>query len=125
MCHPVIATGSLFVHVNLIKIVPSAIAKEAPSIQSSPTLNEISLILLSDINHQLSKSSLGTPKKIIPPKPKSKPSHPIGLIKLPKIALPRVLPARVESQSKQNPSLPLFLKSHMLKIIEKKFHPLL
>ena len=41
MCHPVTATGSLLVHVNLIKMVPNAIAREAASIQSSPKLKAI------------------------------------------------------------------------------------
>ena len=44
MCQPVTATGSLLVQVNLIKIVPSAIASEAASIQSSPKLNATSVM---------------------------------------------------------------------------------
>ena len=90
ICQPVTATGSLLVQVNLIKIVPNAIAREAASIQSSPKLKATSFIDLSDINHQFPKNSCGTPKNTIPPKPKSSPNHPIGLIKFPKIALAKI-----------------------------------
>ena len=57
MCHPVTATGSLLVQVNLIKIVPRAIASEAASIQSSPKLNTTSVIAVSDINHPFTRNS--------------------------------------------------------------------
>ena len=90
MCHPVTATGSLLVQVKLIKIVPTAIAREAASIQSSPKLKATSFIDLSDINHQFPKNSCGTPKNTIPPKPKSNHNHPIGFIKFPKIALAKI-----------------------------------
>ena len=75
---------------NLIKIVPNAMAREAASIQSSPKLKVTSFIDLSDINHQFTKTSCGTPKNTIPPKPKSSPNHPIGLIKFPKIARAKI-----------------------------------
>ena len=111
ICHPVTATGSLLVQVNLIKIVPNAIASEAASIQSSPKLKTTSFIALSDINHQFSKNSWGTPKNTIPPKPKSNPNHPIGLIKLPKIALAKIATKRVENQSIQSRDLLQFFNA--------------
>ena len=51
MCHPVTATGSLLVQVNLIKIVPNAIASccKHPEL---PKLKATSVISVSDINHQ-------------------------------------------------------------------------
>ena len=47
-------------------------------------------VCISDISHKFSRNSFGTPKKTIPPKPKSNPNHPTGLIKLPKIALAKI-----------------------------------
>ena len=83
MCHPVTATGSLSAG-ELIKIVPNAIASEAASIQSSPKLKATSTFPYQTLT-KFPRNSCGTPKNTIPPNPKSKPNHPIGLIKFQKL----------------------------------------
>ena len=83
MCHPVTATGSLFLQANRISTVPKAIEVAAHIIHTSPWLKKLLPDSKLPSKNQFPSNSVGTPRQIIPTKPSTKPIHPIGLIASP------------------------------------------
>ena len=83
MCQPVTATGSLWRQAYRLITVPTAMAKAAANIHSSPWLQARSPRASGPISHHWRSTAAGRPRQRIPSRPSSSPSQPTGLIASP------------------------------------------